>query len=97
MHNSISLTNISKYFRFAKELALYWNDNYMWNVIYNECSTHRTIEIGEVTRRSSHIKGKDKCVASDKRYSPTLDTSYDAYCAKKTQKNNCTFYRGRVG
>ena len=39
MHNSISLTNISKYFCFAKELALYRNDNYMWNVIYNGCST----------------------------------------------------------
>ena len=38
-HNSISLTNISKYFRFAKELALYRNDNDMWNVIYNGCST----------------------------------------------------------
>ena len=29
MHNSISLTNISKYFSFAKELALYQNDNYV--------------------------------------------------------------------
>ena len=29
MHNSISLTNISKYIRFAKELALYQNDNYV--------------------------------------------------------------------
>ena len=49
-------------------------------------AAHRTIEIGEVTRRSSHIKGKDKGVASDKRcniYSPTLDTSYNAFCAKK--------------
>ena len=49
-------------------------------------AAHRTIEIGEVTRRSSHIKGKDKFVASDKRcniYSPTLDTSYNAFCAKK--------------
>ena len=27
--NSISLMNISKYFRFAKELALYQNDNYV--------------------------------------------------------------------
>ena len=29
VHNSISLMNISKYFRFAKELALYQNDNYV--------------------------------------------------------------------
>ena len=29
MHNSISLTNISKYFRFAKGIALYQNDNYV--------------------------------------------------------------------
>ena len=35
MHNSISLTNISNYFRFAKELTLYPNNNYMWNAIYN--------------------------------------------------------------
>ena len=27
VHNSISLTNIFKYFRFAKELALHQNDN----------------------------------------------------------------------
>ena len=49
-------------------------------------AAHRSIEIGEVTRRSSHIKGKDKGVASDKRcniYSLTLDTSYNAFCAKK--------------
>ena len=44
--------------------------------LYIMDAAHRTIEIGEVTRRSSHIKGKDKGVASDKRcniYSPTLD------------------------
>ena len=49
-------------------------------------AAHKTIEIGEETRRSSHIKGSDKGVASDKRcniYSPTLDTSYNALCAKK--------------
>ena len=43
MHNSISLTNISKYFRLAKELALYQNDNYVGSnenaLIYNGCST----------------------------------------------------------
>ena len=43
MHNSISLTNISKYFRFAKELALYQNDNYVGSnenaLLYNGCST----------------------------------------------------------
>ena len=62
-------------------------------------AAHKTIEIGEDNQRSSHIK-----VASDKRcniyspiYSPTLDISYNAFCAKKT---NCTLfrlYRGRVG
>ena len=49
--------------------------------------TCKTIEIGDETRRSSYIKGSDKGVASDKRcniYSPTLDTSYNAVCAKKT-------------
>ena len=54
-------------------------------------AAHRTIEIGEVTQRSSHIKGKYKGVASDKRcniYRPTLDTSYNAFCI---------LYRGRVG
>ena len=37
------LKNISKYFRFVKELALYQNDNYMGSnenaLIYNGCST----------------------------------------------------------
>ena len=50
-------------------------------------AAHKTIEIGEETQRSSHIKGSDKGVASDKRcniYSPTLDTSNNAFCAKKT-------------
>ena len=42
----------------------------------------KTIEIGEETQRSSHIKGSDKGVASNKRCSPTLDTSYNAFCAK---------------
>ena len=41
--NSISLMDISKYFRFAKELALYQNDNYVGSnenaLIYNGCST----------------------------------------------------------
>ena len=63
-------------------------------------AAHRTIEIGEVTRRSSHIKGKDKGVASDKRcniYSPTLDTSYNAFCAKKTVHYiEAELVRGRV-
>ena len=43
VHNSISLTNISKYFRIAKELALYQKDNYVGSnenaLIYNGCST----------------------------------------------------------
>ena len=50
-------------------------------------AVHKTIEIGEETRRISHIKGSDKGVASDKRcniYSPNLDTSYNAFCAQKT-------------
>ena len=50
-------------------------------------AAHKTIEIGEETQRSSHIKGSDKGVASDKRcniYSRTLDTSYNAFCAKNT-------------
>ena len=59
MHNSISLTSISKYFRFAKELALYQNDNYVGSnenaLIYIIDAAHKTIEIGEETRRSSHI------------------------------------------
>ena len=48
----------------------------------------KTIEMGEETQRSSHIKGSDKGVASDKRcniYIPTLDISYNAFCAKKQQ------------
>ena len=48
-------------------------------------AAHKTIEIGEETQRSSHIKGSDEGVTSDKRYniySPTLDTSYNA--CKKT-------------
>ena len=67
--------------------------------IYIMDAAHKTIEIGEETQRSSYIKGSDKDVASDKRcniYSPILDTSYNAFCAKKT----CTLfrlYRGRVG
>ena len=63
-------------------------------------AAHRTIEIGEVTRRSSHIKGKDNGVASDKRcniYSPTLDTSYNAFYAKKTVHYiGAELVRGRV-
>ena len=59
MHNSISLTNISKYFRFAKELALYQNDNYVGSnenaFIYIMDAAHKTIEIGEETRRSSYM------------------------------------------
>ena len=43
VHNSTSLKNISKYFRFAKELALYQNDNYVGSnenrLIYYGCST----------------------------------------------------------
>ena len=49
-------------------------------------AAHKNIEIGKETQRSSHIKGSDKGVAFDKRfniYSPTLDTSYNAFCAKK--------------
>ena len=41
--HSISLTNISKYYRLVKELALYQNDNYVGSnenaLIYNGCST----------------------------------------------------------
>ena len=59
MHNSISLTNISKYFRFAKEIALYQNDNYVGSyenaLIYKMDAAHKTIEIGEETRRSSYM------------------------------------------
>ena len=39
-------------------------------------AAHKTLEIGGETQRSSHIKGSDKGVASDKRcniYSPALD------------------------
>ena len=79
--------NIFKYFRFAKEITLYQNNNYVGSnenaLIYIMDAAHKTIEIGEETLRSSHDKG----VASDKRcniYSPTLDTSYNAFCAKKT-------------
>ena len=105
MHNSIYLTNISKYFRFAKELALYRNDNYMLNVIYNGCSTQdymlNVIYNGCSTQDYRDRQGNPTQLAykrqsSDKRcniYSPTLDTSYNAFCAKK----NCTLYRGRVG
>ena len=54
VHISISLTNVSKYFRFAKELALYQNDNYVGcneNVlIYNGCSKQDYLEIGEETQ-----------------------------------------------
>ena len=61
MHNSISSTNISKYFRFAKELALYQNDNYVGSnenaLIYIMDTAHKTIEIGEETRRSSYKCG----------------------------------------
>ena len=57
-HNSISLTNISRYFRFAKELVLYKNDNYVGSnenaLIYIMDAAHKTIEIGEETRRSSN-------------------------------------------
>ena len=53
MHNSISLTNISRYFRFAKELVLYKNDNYVGSnenaLIYIMDAAHKTIEIGEET------------------------------------------------
>ena len=67
-------------------------------------AAHKTIEIGEETRRSSHIKGSDKGVASDKRcniYSPTLDTSYNVVCAKKKTVHYINYIgaelvRGRV-
>ena len=59
MHNSISLTNISKYFRIAKELALYQNDNYVGSnenaILYIMDAAHKTIEISEETRRSSYM------------------------------------------
>ena len=52
--NSISLMNISKYFHFAKELALHQNDNYVGSnenaLIYNGC----------ITQGSSYRKGSDK-------------------------------------
>ena len=61
----------------------------MWEVMkmrkYIMDAAQKTIKIGEETWCSSHIKGSDKGVASDKRcniYSPTLDTSYNAFCAK---------------
>ena len=43
VHNSISLTNISKYFCFAKELELFQDDNYVGSyenaLTYNGFST----------------------------------------------------------
>ena len=73
--------------------------------IYIMDAAHKTIEIGEETQRSSHIKDSDKGVASDKRcnsYSPSLDTSYNAFCAKNKQTVSYLDYigaelvRGRV-
>ena len=101
LHHSIFLTTISKYFCFAKELALYQNDTYVRsneNALIFMDAAHKTIEIGEETQCSWHIKGSDKGIASDKRcniYNPNLDTNYNAFCAKKT----CTLfrlYRGQV-
>ena len=95
MHNSIYLTNISKYFRFAKELALYRNDNYMLNVIYNGYSTQDYRD-----RQGNPTQLAYKRQSSDKRcniYSPTLDTSYNAFCAKKTVHYiGAELVRGRV-
>ena len=70
VHNSISLTNISKFFRFAKELALYQNDTYVGSnentLIYNGCSKQDYRDRREKPN-AARIKGSDKGVASDKR------------------------------
>ena len=63
-------------------------------------AAHKTIEIGEETQHSSHVKGSDKGVASDKRcniYNPTLDISYTV-CKKDHYLDyiGAELVRGRV-
>ena len=91
MHNSISLTNISKYFRFTKELALYQNDNYVGSnenaLIYIQWMQHTRLSRSARKSDAARIKGSNKGVASDKRcniYSPTLDTSIQCVLYKNT-------------
>ena len=47
------------YFRFAKELELYQNDNYVGSnenvLVYIMNAAHKPIEISEETRRSSYM------------------------------------------
>ena len=53
VHNSISLRNISKYFRSTKKLALYQNDNYLGS---NENELHTSLSRSARKPNAARIK-----------------------------------------